>query len=194
MYIPNHQSVMKTLTCLLICIVSLNLHGQSLVLENEKYLFEKVDSVPALSKKEIYEKARSWTVRNLKSSDSNIELNDPTYSQLTSTGNLTLEEVQLALTCVLTNHNLNFKFTILFKDGRYKVIFDNMMLSNTTVCYQSDGSPPSKNYHEYPLEKLGMSKKKKAKVLLDIEGKLLQLCHDLNQSMSGASSKKDDDW
>lgn len=185
---------MKQILLSLIFLASVNLYGQTLKLENEKFVLEKIDSVASLNKEDRYEKAKKWVVRNLKSSDSNVEFNDKDYEQITSTGNLSLDEIQNSITCVLTNVTLNFKFNVFFKEDRYKVVFDQMLLSNTTVCNQIDGSAPQKKYHEYPLEKLGLAKKKREKVLLEIEQKMLALCLDLNQNLNGINSQKGNDW
>ena len=155
------------------------------------YVLEKVDST-RLSKREMHEKSKAWIVRKLKSSDSNILLNDST--QITSTGNLLLKNRGKA-TCTCQNMRLNFKLTILFKDNKYKVIFDNMTESFNLVCPDGSGQMSS-SYKEFPLEdidKYFLSDKKVREIELEIQEKLIALETDLNNTLKNGA-KLNQDW
>ena len=181
---------------LLICILlySFAANGQYLKLENEKYTFEKVDSAGNLTKQQIYAKARTWMISNLKTSDSNVELSDTSFSTLISTGNMSTEVINIAF-CAVTNGTLNFKMKVQIREGRYKVVIDNMSFSDTRVCYSmSAGVPPTQRYEEFPLEKSkdAFPKKKHEGFIKEIDTKLLKLCTDLNQTIVGTKPSKDD--
>ncbi len=180
----------------ILILSSFKTNGQYLKFENDKYVFEKIDSANSLTKQQIYNKARTWVLSNLKSSDSNIELNDTSNSTLISTGNLSTEVINIAV-CAVTNGNLNFKMTILIKEARYKIIIDKMIFSDTRVCYSLQaGVPPTQRFEEFPLEKsTNAFPKKKAELLIkDVETKLLNLCTDLNQTVNGTGDSKKSDW
>jgi hypothetical protein len=184
---------MKIIPVLFAILYSFNINGQYLKLENEWYVFEKIDSVKSLTKQQIYDKARIWVLSNLKSSDSNVELNDTSKSTLISTGNLSIDQMTI-FTCAITNGNLNFKMTILIKEGKYKVIVDKMIFSDTRVCYSSTSGTLISNqrFEESPLEKSILPKKKTELLIKETETKLLKLCTDLNQTINGIDSKKSD--
>lgn len=179
---------MKFFTIIISFLISFTGLAQTLELKNDRYVFEKVETVPTLSKQEVYEKARKWTIRNLKSSDSNIELDDGSYSQLTSTGNMPLSDFIFALVCYASNVNLNFKFNVFFKEGRYKVVFENMVFSITEKCDKST------QFNHYPLEKMPLTKKKQAKIHSEIEENMQKLCFDLHQSITGVNEEAEEDW
>src|SRR4051812_12967926 len=77
------------------------------------FMYEGVVKADSLTKDQLFNSAKEWLVRTLKSSDNNVNLNDRESGSLTVTGNLKLED--RAAFCAYRNINLNFKFSVFVK-------------------------------------------------------------------------------
>ena len=80
-----------------------------------------------ISKKDIYEKSKSWAIKNFKSADNLTKLNDSDFNELIVSGTVKIDSVRLPYLFKQYSKNsyLNFKLIIKCKDGKYKYEIEN---------------------------------------------------------------------
>ncbi len=166
------------------------LQAQSLKIDSvtNKYIMQEVvicDS--GLTKEQLFGRCKEWVVRNLKSSDNNIQLDDKEFKQITATGVIKTSDMPIAM-CTIGNCMTDFKLTINIKDGKVRYTIENIVHYGTNSC----SNPPERM--TTPLEKWNMKVNLSKKVFADIETKLQDLTKDFKVSLSQAQQKKNDDW
>lgn len=170
-------------------IISVKTFGQMPIDSSSKlFVYEGVVKVDSMNSEHLYNKAKEWIVRTLKSADNNINLNDKDHKSITSTGNTHLEDVKITTLLYYTDINLNYKFSIFFKDGRYKYIVENFYCSYFVSGISNGTSPKSE-----PFEQIRLKKKQKTKIYKDANNKILNLISDLERNIK-PNSKKTNDW
>jgi len=147
---------------------------------SHKFLYEGVVKIDSMKSEQIFKKAREWTLRNLKSSDSNVNLDDKDYKSLTSTGNIHLQN-RMGLHNY-SDMNLNFKFTIFVKDGRYKYIIENLYISYHKDLLTAGSS----------LEELDFGTSNKEKVYTEVNLKINSLLKEFETFIKANSDSKND--
>lgn len=178
------------LTGLLFFGLMTGLQAQSLKIDSvtNKYIMQEViicDS--ALTKEQLFGRCKDWVVRNLKSSDNNIQLDDKEFKQITATGVIKTADMPIAM-CMIGNCMTDFKLTINIKDGKVRYTIENIVHYGTNSC----SNPPERM--TTPLEKWNMKIKISKNVFADIEAKLQTLMKDLKVSLSQEQQLKKDDW
>lgn len=152
------------------------------------FVYDGVVKVDSLSSEIIFNSAKEWLVRNLKSSDNNINLNDQNSKSLTVTGNIHLED--RGGLCAYKDINLNFKFSIFIKEGKYKYVVENFFYSYLKMCGNYGGNSPVSG----PFEKLDFGKAIKEKVYKEANIKILFFIADLEKNIKLSADKKKNDW
>lgn len=143
-----------------------------------KYVMRDIIPVDTtLTREQIFGICKDWVVRNLKSSDNNILLDDKDYKQITTTGVVKTSDMPIAL-CSIANCMIDFKFTINIKEGRIRYTIENIVHYGTNSC----SNPPERM--TTPLEKWNLKVKLGKNVFADIEAKLTALTKDLALSFS----------
>lgn len=152
------------------------LFSQNLVLTDD-FKLEEVVRVESASKEQLFQNAKHWVFKLLKSSDNLIHLDDENNNNIIATANLMLE-TRVTFACMLHDTKLDYKLTIALKDGRYKYTIDNMIHRYVGNCGEGE------NIHRSAyLKDIGFSKKKRAKVYKEVDQKLKVIIADLKQSM-----------
>jgi hypothetical protein len=166
------------------------LQAQTLKLDSltDKYIMRDVITVDtALTREQIFTIAKEWIVRNLKSSDNNIQLDDKDYKQITSTGVIKTSDMPIAI-CSIGNCMIDFKLTINIKEGKIRYTIENIVHYGTNTC----SNPPERM--TTPLEKWNLKVKLGKNVFADIQAKLTALTKDLAISFSQKRQDEKDDW
>jgi hypothetical protein len=165
-------------------------HAQSLELDTatHKYVMQNVIIGDSLStRKVLYERSKEWIVRNLKSSDNNVNLDDKEYKQLTATGNLKAKNMDFPLCMV--NSTINFKMTVDVKDGKIRYTIENIVYYATMNCSTDDSKSQAVTM---PVEQIKRKNKFQEKIFDEVELKLKALVNDLTSSIRQEAKKKDD--
>ncbi|HMQ76786.1 MAG TPA: DUF4468 domain-containing protein [Flavobacteriales bacterium] len=186
---------MKQLLISLALFVSVTAFGQTIPKDEEtgKFKYEKVIQAEGLSQADIYDRAKSWVVRTLKSGDNAVNLDDENKEALNATGNIVLNDQVGWLG--YTNVFLNFKFNVFVKEGRFKVVIDNFMLSYNVVNTQ--GQFPRTSTLEEGFKKEGLAKADKQTQAMyeDANEKLTQMLVDIEAAVANGGLEKDNsDW
>lgn len=162
-----------------------HLFSQDLVLTDDFKLGEVVQ-VESASKEQLFQNAKHWIFRLLKSSDNLIHLDDEHSNSIIVAANIMLE-TRVSFACMLNDTKLDYKLTIAFKDGRYKYTIDNMIHRYVGNC--GEGETVHRSAY---LQDIGFSKRKRAKVYNEVDQKLKLIIADLKQSM--ATPVAEADW
>ena len=144
-----------------------------------KYKYEELIQAEGISQKDIYQRAKAWIVRNLKSSDNMTQLDDATMSSLVATGFIGMAAYQ--------GLSYGFKLSVYCKEGRYKVIIDNFNLNNSFLGISGPlEEPNNKKLLGPPLLK---------KSMLEISEKNKAMIQDLKSTIASGSIPGDKgDW
>ncbi len=175
------------------------LHAQELPL-NEKgdVEYSKVIQVENLSKSQIFDKAKLWVVSTLKSGDNMVELSGDNSNQIVGTGNVVLEGIEMPghmKSYKATDTQLNFKFIVACKDGRFRYQINNFLFSYIYTYQQvpkerlSSGLELIKYPEYYDKEKSIVLFQEN--VRKEVNSKMQILIDDFIKTMT---SKKEDDW
>lgn len=92
-----------------------------------KYKYEELIKSEGITQINIFDRAKDWVVRTLKSADNMVNLDDANKESITATGNILLDD-QLGFVGY-REITLNFKLSVYCKEGRYKIIIDNFILN-----------------------------------------------------------------
>lgn len=106
------------------------------------YSYESVVPVENVKKEEMFARAKKWIITNLKTADNNIQF-DTTDLSITNSSTLILKSGR-GFNWAITSGLMNFKLNLMFKDGRYKFVFDNIAVQ---IAY-SDGVVETLNYDQ----------------------------------------------
>jgi Domain of unknown function (DUF4468) with TBP-like fold len=176
---------MKFTLSTLLLLTSIFLKGQIIPTDSTtgKFKYEQIIQADGLKQSDIYDRAKNWIVRTLKSSDNAINLDDASKSSINATGNILLSDQPSGI-LKYTNVVVNFKFSVYCKDGKYKVIIDNFILNY--FVNMTDGSrPPRTTSLEDGYKKEGLMKGKKAteKTYAELDEKLKKMLADLKSTV-----------
>lgn len=174
-------------------------------IENQTAVIDSVLSVTETPKDQLYDRAKEWMLRNLKSADEQVELNDDSKSSLIGTGNLLMPEERISYSLKVTDKYVNFKISIFFKDNRYRYIVENIVFNQTIVGevktdFQTLSIETIYNYNSEIDEMLAKKKKRRLetqkainqKIIDSIEESLNALLHDLRRSMANKTISESD--
>lgn len=187
---------MKQLLITLILFTFVTAFGQTIPKDEEtgKFKYEKIIQAENLSQVEIYDRAKSWVVRTLKSGDNVVNLDDKSKAAITATGNILLEN-QRGFLYRYENVVLNFKFNVYAKEGRFKIIVDNFTIHYDLVF--DDTSKARSSSLEDGFSKEGLVKGKKAteKMHAEVELKMKKLISDIEATiLTQTMETENDDW
>lgn len=158
--------------------------------EKQSAKSETILDIEGVSQKDLYERTKIWMARNLKSSDNQTLLDDEGHERIIGTGNLLLANRGL-----ITDRILNFKLSVYFKEGRCKIVGDNMVFSETWNSL--DGSNRTAMNHDLNqvFQKMTSQKKQKRKKFMDdIDEAFAQPLKSLESDLRSGSSNESDDW
>lgn len=142
---------------------------------SDNYYYEGVVPVEGISKEEMFKRAKEWVLSNLKTGDNNAQFNE---QELVIYNNPTISVKVKGF----PDGYANFKIKISFKDGRYKFIFDNVI-----VIYDSKTKP----YTDADVMFYGYGRTSQ-KLVKGINQSFAQISADLENAIKGNTAKKDD--
>jgi len=178
------------LTVLFFFVLHTGLQAQSIVMDsvtNKYFMQEVIICDTGLTKEQLYARCKDWVVRNLKSSDNNIQLDDKEFKQITATGVINTSDMPIMF-CSISNCMIDFKLTTNIKDGKVRYTIENIVHYGTNNC-----TDPAERKIT-PLEKWNMKIKLSKNVFADIEEKLRALVKDFKIALSNEQQIKKDDW
>lgn len=145
------------------------------------YSYENVVNVGNVSKEEMFKRAKQWVLSNLKTDDNNIGFNEEQQT-INSTATLVMTPGG-GFSWTITHGLINFKLKLEFRDGRYKFVFDNIVVQ---AVFGGGGGVVT-----LPYEKLN-KKQKPAKYMIDqVNEKLGALAMSLEAAVKGNKSEND---
>ena len=153
---------MKTQLFFFLILTCLFCNGQTIPTDSltGKFKYEQVIQADSIKQADIYDRAKNWIVRTLKSSDNAVNLDDSNKGSINATGNILLSD-QGGGPVKYRSVVVNFKFNVYCKDGRYKIIIDNFIL-NYDLVGNSGGTSAVSTSLEGGYKKQGMYKGHKA--------------------------------
>jgi len=119
--------------------------------EAGSFILDTVINVNDVSKVELYNRAKNWVVSTVRTSDQNVVFDDTEYNEIRT-------NVTLNLTKFAGVNKVNFKTSILFKEGKCKLITESFV-------YLYIGS----EVYEAPLSKIKTIRNKKTYIEFDKE-------------------------
>lgn len=190
---------MKLILLFPILFVCLFTFGQTIPTDTEtgKFQYEEVIQVENTSKTDIYDRAKNWVVRTLKSGDNIVNLDDAEKESITATGNILLQDRAGAVG--YSNIILNFKFSVYFKEGRCKLVIDNFILDYTVVFPDANArKEPRVSPLEEGFKKEGWIKgnKQAQKTYEEVDEKIKSMISDFKSTVKTGAvpGDKKDDW
>lgn len=93
---------------------------------NGSYSYENVVNVENVAKEEMFKRAQQWVLSNLKTGDNNIGFNEGNQT-INNTATIVLAAGR-GLNWAITHAVVNFKIQLEFREGRYKFIFNNIVV------------------------------------------------------------------
>jgi len=106
------------------------------------YAFDSVVTADGLSKEQMFQRAKDWIISHFKTDDNNINY-DAAGSSITTTSTIVLNTGS-GFNWSITHCVCNFKLNIQFKNGRYRFVFDNIIVQ---AAY-ADGIVETLNYDQ----------------------------------------------
>ena len=165
-------------------------YGQTIPKDEEtgKFKYQKVVQAEGLTQAEIYERAKNWVLRTLKSGDNIIDLDDDKNESINATGNILLKDQ----TNIYTKNVLNFKFNVYVKEGRFKVIVENFTLHYVLLNSESRITALEEGYKK---EGFFNGSKKTQKMYLDVDDNVKKMLADIEKAVKSGGLEEDaDDW
>lgn len=158
--------------------------------EKDEALIERVIKAEGVKSDELYDKAKVWMAKNLKSSDEQILNDDPNKQTLIGTGNLYLPDQTY-----IREKIVNYKISLYFKDDRFKVIINELVYSWVSVSMDlATRTPGMVNLDESYKRVFSKKKGKKKKVEQQIDEEFEKLLNDLETTLNGKDEIENDDW
>ena len=152
-----------------------------------KYAYEKVIVVEGLSADEIFKRAKQHVISTFKTVDNNIQF-DEENKYITNNANFLIENANgMAgiLPWAVVNGFCNFKFNLQIKDGRYKIVIDDLIIKYT---FSADAPPNIITYDK-------LSKKKwDEHIRNDVNGKVASIAASLEAAIKKEGKNASDDW
>lgn len=148
--------------------------------ENGSYQYEQVVPVESVSKEEMFKRAKSWIIANMKTDDNNIQF-DEAGMNITNTATLVMKPAS-GFNWAITHGLVNFKLHLMFKDGRYKFVFDNIAVQ---AAY-ADGIVETMGY-----DQVQRNNKPAKHIRKEVNEKLLGVATQLEQAIKTGGKAKD---
>jgi hypothetical protein len=148
--------------------------------EDGNYQYEQVVTVEGVNKEEMFKRAKSWIIANLKTEDNNIRFDEADMS-ISNTATVIMKAAS-GFNWAITHGLVNFKLNLMFKDGRYKFAFDNIAVQ---AAY-ADGIVETLNY-----EQVQRNNKPAKHICKEVNEKLLQIATQLEKAIKTGSTAKD---
>lgn len=143
-------------------------------------VYENVVNVEGVSKDEMFTRAKQWIVSNLKTDDNNIAF-DAAGATINNTATLVLKPAG-GFNWAITSGLINFKLHLQFKDGRYKFLFDNIVVQ---AAY-ADGIVETMGY-----EQILRNNKPAKHIKQEVNVKLEALAQQLEAAIKNGTASKD---
>ena len=144
------------------------------------YSYEGVVAVENVSKEEMYKRSKQWVLSNLKTGDNNIGF-DAEAQSINNTATIVMDPVG-GFGWMITQGLFNFKIQLEFRDGRYKFIFDNIVVQSL----YSTGIVET-----LAFEKITKNNKPAKHIKNEVNEKLAALAQSLEAAVKGAKSSND---
>ncbi len=144
------------------------------------YTYEGVVTVENVSKEEMYKRAKQWVLSNLKTEDNNIGFNEENQT-IINTASIVLKGGG-GFNWAITHAVANFKIKLEFRDGRYKFVFDNIVVQ---AAY-TDGIVETMAY-----ETITRNNKPAKHIKNEVNEKLAALAQSLEATVKGGNSSND---
>ncbi len=144
-----------------------------------RYTVEKIVSVENIAKNNLYQKGLRWLVLTYRSANNVIQLQDSINGEIIGKGNLNT---------ICWNKKIDVEHTIdiLFKDGRFKVVVNQLII---TIHNSANGIDYP---HTESIETLKLNGKDKLKLYTAVNNEIEKLINDLTNSMQSESKAKED--
>jgi hypothetical protein len=145
-----------------------------------RYTIEKIVPVENVSKNNLYQRGLRWLVMSYRSANNVIQLQDSINGEIIGKGNLNT---------ICWNKKIDVEHTIdiIFKDGRFKVIVNQLII---TIHNSANGIDYP---HTESIETLKLNGKDKLKLYTAVKDEIEKLINDLTRSIKN-ESKPSDDW
>ena len=168
---------------LIFAIVIINCLSVSLLFSQnhigpDNFKLEGVVEMKALSKDQLFQRAKLWTLSTLKPSDNLIFMDDEQCNSIVAAANLIFDGGRTSI---------DYKITIAFKDGRYKYTIDHLFY-NYIVFPINNGAVQI----VVAMESLKFGKNRKAEIYKETNEKLKLVIVGLEQSM--VNPVMEDSW
>jgi hypothetical protein len=147
---------------------------------SDNYYYEGVVPVEGVSKEEMFKRAKEWVLSKFKTEDNNAQFDEQNLVILNSP-TIVLEKYRGA-----PGDFLYFKIKILFKDGKYKFRFDNLIVKSNTFPLE-----PPVSYNGVKMF-TGRGAKYNPGVIRNVNHALLGLSAELDSMIKETKTKKDD--
>ena len=145
------------------------------------YAFDSVVTAEGQSKEQMYQRAKEWVIAHFKTDDNNVSYNAES-SSITTTSTIVLKTGS-GFNWSITHCICNFKLNIQFKDGRYRFVFDNIIVQ---AAY-ADGIVETLNYDD--VQKNNAPAKH---IRREVNEKLAAIADQLAQAVQGGNSDNND--
>ena len=144
-----------------------------------RYTIEKIVPVENISKNNLYQRGLRWLVMSYRSANNVIQLQDSINGEIIGKGNLNT---------ICWNKKIDVEHTIdiLFKDGRFKVVVNQLII---TIHNSANGIDYP---HTESIETLKLNGKDKLKLYTAVNDEIEKLINDLTKSMQSESKAKED--
>src|SRR5207302_1470427 len=117
----------------------------------QPFEFNITDNV-AGPKDTIMDKASRWLGKNFIDEHEGIKMNDRKRGKITALGFMTSSSTLCMLTCVPNNYTVQFSMSIIAKDGDYKLVLSNFVLTRNLISEKDSATKTiSLNKQKHPF-------------------------------------------
>lgn len=128
----------------------------------------------------MFKRAKQWVLSNLKTGDNNIGFDDQNQT-INNTATVVMNPGK-GFNWAITHGLINFKIKLEFRDGRYKFVYDNIVVQ---AAY-ADGIVETMAY-----EIITRNNKPAKHIKTEVNEKLVALSQSLEAAVKGAKSSND---
>lgn len=147
---------------------------------SDNYYYEGVVPVDGVTKEEMFRSAKDWVLSTVKTEDNNAKFDDQELSIFT-TPTIVVKAINGR-----NNDFVNFKLKLMFKDGKYKFRFDNLIVKSNVFL----NSPPTA-YNGVKMVPGGGARYNR-RLINVINQTLFDMAASLEKTIKGTGVKKDD--
>lgn len=145
--------------------------------------YEAVTNVEGVSKEEMFKRAKQWIIANLKTNDNNISF-DASNLSINNTATLVLKPAG-GFNWAITSGLINFKLQVQFKDRRYRILMDNIVVQTA----YADGIVETMAY-----DQIQRNNKPAKHIKQEVNEKLLAVAQQLEAAIKNGNIKSNDNW